>query len=220
MASLIGLSTGERVETWRALGFRADGDQIALGLGGSGPMTLTCAGDGGGPHRWALCEDGAEDHHSVADVDGIAITWVAAAEPPGLSAAAHPNTVVGLDHVVVRSPDLDRTTAALTALGADRRRIRSVTVGGEAIQQRFFRFGGPIVELVGPERAPIDADTMPATIWGYAFAVADIDAAATLVGDACSAPKDAVQPGRRIATVRTRDLGIAPTVAFMTPHRG
>ena len=39
------------------------------------------------------------------------------------------------------------------------------------------------------------------------------------VGDRVGTPKDAVQPGRRIATLRHRDLGLGLPVAVMTPHR-
>ena len=82
------------------------------------------------------------------------------------------------------------------------------------MQQRFFRLGGVILELVGAAEPTGDG---PMSIWGLACNVADIDAAAQRLGPACGAPKDAVQPGRRIATVRTRDLGISLPIALMTP---
>jgi hypothetical protein len=46
----------------------------------------------------------------------------------------------------------------------------------------------------------------------------DLDATAAHLGDVTSAPKDAVQKGRRISTLRTRDLDISVPVAFMSPH--
>jgi hypothetical protein len=39
----------------------------------------------------------------------------------------------------------------------------------------------------------------------------------TFFQGACNPPKDAVQPGRRIATLRTRELGLSVPIAFMTP---
>jgi hypothetical protein len=45
--------------------------------------------------------------------------------------------------------------------------------------------------------------------------VADLDATAALLGDLLGAPKVAVQPGRRIATVRA-DAGLGVPVAFMS----
>ena len=46
----------------------------------------------------------------------------------------------------------------------------------------------------------------------------DLDATAEWLGDRVGTPKDAVQPGRRIATLRHRDLGLGLPVAIMTPH--
>ena len=52
--------------------------------------------------------------------------------------------------------------------------------------------------------------------WGVVLIVDDLDAAFALIGpDRMSAPKDAVQPGRRIATVRD-DVGLGLPVALMT----
>jgi hypothetical protein len=46
--------------------------------------------------------------------------------------------------------------------------------------------------------------------------VADLDAACDLIGpDRISPPKNAVQPGRRIATIRA-DVGLGLPVALMT----
>lgn len=198
------LIVGDDPEAWRAAGFTVTDHIVVIG-----PVRVRCADDGGDPNRWTLrpLDDPLPTH-----VDGIATSASAAALPDPI---AHPNRVVGLDHIVLRSPDLDRTTAAIEDLGIECRRVRDVPMGDTPIQQRFFRFGPTIIELVGPAEPGGDG---PATIWGYACNVDDIDAAAAHLGPACSEPKQAVQPGRRIATVRTRDLGISVTVALMTPH--
>ena len=47
---------------------------------------------------------------------------------------------------------------------------------------------------------------------------ADLDALATRLGDDLGAPRDAVQPGRRIATVR-ESAGLGLPLAFMTDTR-
>jgi hypothetical protein len=47
--------------------------------------------------------------------------------------------------------------------------------------------------------------------------VADIDAAAALLGEHTGRVKDAVQRGRRITTLRHRDLGISVSTALMSP---
>ena len=56
----------------------------------------------------------------------------------------------------------------------------------------------------------------PAFFWGLAFKVADLDATAAFLGEERSSPpRPAVQPGRRIATLR-RSAGLAVPVALMT----
>jgi len=73
--------------------------------------------------------------------------------------------------------------------------------------------GGLIVEVV--ERAGLPEG--PASFWGFVLNVEDLDAAAALIGpDGIGEVKDAVQPGRRIATVRA-ELGLGLPVALMTP---
>jgi hypothetical protein len=81
------------------------------------------------------------------------------------------------------------------------------------MQQVFFRAGEVILELVGPVEPKGDG---PAGFYGIAVNVADLDATKATLGDRVTDPKDAVQPGRRIATLKTRDLGIATAIAFMS----
>lgn len=197
------LVTGDEPEAWAAAGFSVEGDEVAIG-----GVRVICTGDGGGADRWRL----RADDDVPSSVDGIATT-ATAQDPP--APGVHPNGVVGFDHLVLRSPDLDRTSAALGSLGLDLRRTRDVDLGAQSVQQRFFRMGEVILELVGP---PSPASDGACRIWGYALVTEDIDASAAHLGEHCSAPKPAVQPGRRIATVRTRELGIGPTIALMTPH--
>ena len=202
MIRLDAVQVGDDIDAWRGAGFVAVDDSITVG--GS---VIECAADDRGP-SWRLWADGRS---LPGDIDGIPTTTVD--EPAAPVATEHDNRVVEIDHLVLRSPDLDRTTRAFADLGVDCRRIREVPGTDPAMQQRFFRFGPVILELVGTAEATGDG---PASIWGFAFTVDDIDAAAAHLGPACGVPKDAVQPGRRIASVRTRDLGISLPVAFMT----
>lgn len=197
------LVTGDEPEAWAAAGFRVDGDEVVVG-----GVRILCTGDGAASDRWRL----RTDDDVPTSVDGIATTTTDL-DPP--APVLHPNGVDRFDHVVLRSPDLDRTTAALGTLGLDLRRTRDVDLGEQSVQQRFFRLGEVILELVGP---PAPSGDGPCRIWGYALVTDDIDASAAQLGDRCSPPKPAVQPGRRIATVRTRELRIGPTIALMTPH--
>jgi hypothetical protein len=99
------------------------------------------------------------------------------------------------------------------------------------MRQVFFRAGDVIIELVGPDTPGPDPEAAdspapgarrptPAAFWGLAHNVGDIDAIAAYLGDATSAPKDAVQPGRRISTLDNRRFGISvkiwPSVIEMT----
>lgn len=151
------------------------------------------------------------DEDRTGDIDAIVTTWVTEPPPP---AAAHPIGRIGVDHVVLRSPDLDRTTSAFEGLGIACRRVRDVGSDEKPFQQRFFRVGPVILELVGD---PSSSSEGPASIWGLALTVDDLDTAVARLGPACGRAKDAVQPGRRIATVRTTDLGISLPVALMSP---
>jgi hypothetical protein len=48
--------------------------------------------------------------------------------------------------------------------------------------------------------------------------VGDLDQTAHALGDLLGTPRDAVQPGRRIATLRA-EAGLGPAIAFMSPGR-
>jgi glyoxalase/bleomycin resistance protein/dioxygenase superfamily protein len=123
----------------------------------------------------------------------------------------HPNGVTRIDHVVVLTPDLERTTEAFEATGVDRRRVREVRTDDGELRQGFFRLGEVILELV--EHPKIEPG--PARFWGLTFAVADLEAAARLLGERLGAIRDAVQPGRRIATVR-QEAGLGLPVALIS----
>jgi hypothetical protein len=127
-----------------------------------------------------------------------------AAAPP----VTHPNTSIALDHLVVFTDDPDRTTTSYAARGLDARRVREV---GGGRTQTFFRAGEPIIELVGPI-----PDVAGERFWGLAITVSDLDACAALLGDRLGRIKDAVQPGRRIATLRHEACGLTVPIAFMS----
>src|SRR5699024_3325154 len=105
--------------------------------------------------------------------------------------------------------DLDRTTAAIEAAGVAARRTREA---GRGRLQRFFRLGEVILELVGPAEPTVEG---PATFWGLAFTLADLDATAAELGDRGGAQTPAVQSGRPIATLR-KDDAVSVPIAFMS----
>ena len=140
-----------------------------------------------------------------AAIDGLATELASAGEAH--AAAQHPNGAVGIDHVVVTTPDFDRTAAALTQAGIPLRRIRDA--GG--FRQGFRRLGPAILELVEARDAPPG----PARFWGLVVIVSDLDALARRLGDRLGPIKSAVQPGRQIATLR-RSAGLGEALAFMS----
>jgi hypothetical protein len=145
-----------------------------------------------------------------AEIDGLPGFPATPPEEPG---DAHPNGALRIDHLVVLTPDLGRTTGALEAAGIDLRRIREPAEPGPPVRQGFFRLGEVILEVA--ERPGGDG---PAGFWGITFTVGDLDACAKLLGDRLGEVHDAVQPGRRIATVR-REAGLGLPVALISEAR-
>jgi hypothetical protein len=201
------LTVADAPETWSALGFELDGDTCVVG---DVRIRLAGADAGKGLVGWSL--RGIES----TELDGLATAR--SERPAPTEAPSHPNGIAGLDHVVAITPALERTVAALQGAGLDLRRIREEPTPAGAPRQAFFRLGADILEVVqepaeATERAGGDR---PAFFWGLAFLAPDLDATVAAFGDNVSAARPAVQPGRRIATLR-RSAGLALPVALMTP---
>ena len=210
---LTGLRVGDEPTAWADAGFSVHG-----GLAVIDGVRVELLGERGrrGLVSWSLT--GAE----TDSIDGLETT------PPGSTSGtdddtrrpddehdgfAHPNGTVAIDHVVVASPNLTRTTAALATVDVEVRRTRDTDQYGAPMRQVFFRLGRPILELIG---APDASGDGPASFWGLALTVTDLDATKELLGDRLGEPKDAVQPGRRIATLRHKALGLSVPIAFMS----
>jgi hypothetical protein len=159
---------------------------------------------------------------SLRDLANTALDGLESArsERPARSPApAQENGVVSIDHVVAMSPELDRTVAALCAAGLDLRRVRDEPTPAGAPRQAFFRLGAEILEVIQEPQEAIargGGPDHPTRFWGLALNVADLDRTVEWLGERCSPPRVAVQPGRRIATLR-RAVGLAVPVALMTP---
>jgi hypothetical protein len=149
--------------------------------------------------------------------DGLPIVRSTSPQRQGRT-TPHPNGVITLDHLVAFTPRLERTIAALEEGGLELRRLREEPTPAGAPRQAFFRLAEVILEVI--ERPPgsrEDRDPdVPARFWGLAFLVEDLAVAADCLGGKLGEPRAAVQPGRRIATLRS-SAGIGPGVAFMTP---
>jgi hypothetical protein len=194
-------------ERWSALGFAVLDGAVQLG---TVRLRLAGAGAGRGILGWSLRAI------SSTELDGLPTTRSLAPQPA--TAPPHANGIVRIDHVVAMSPALDRSVLALQEAGLDLRRVREQPTPAGAPRQAFFRLGAEILEVVqepqhvvaqhgGPDR--------PARLWGLALLSADLDRTVQALAGAAGEPRPAVQPGRRIATLR-RDAGLALPVALMS----
>ena len=204
-------------DAWARAGFTVDsaGDAAPCCRVGGVRIRLVGSHHGSGIVGWSLGGlpagfSGELDGIATARSDGCgAVPSVASPAAP----AEHANGVTAIDHVVLLSPDPDRTVAAMGAVGERPRRERRGELGGQSIRQIFFRFGEVIVEVVG---APVAAGDGPSTLWGITYVTADIDATAAFFGERTAPVKPAVQPGRRITTVRHRELDISVRTAMIS----
>jgi hypothetical protein len=200
LPALTGLDVGDAPDVWRALGFTVSGDGRCV----VGTVTLHLGDAAPGIPGWRL-----HDERPLPEaIDGIRTR---AQAPPDGEPPAHPNGAQRLDHVVLRTPDLARTLAALEAAGLEVRRVRDA---GPDLRQAFLWAGDVVLEVAG---RPEPAGEGPASLWGLVVVAPDLDAVAALPGAPLGSVRDAVQEGRRIATVR-RELGSSVPLAFMTPH--
>lgn len=212
---LDGLVVADDPATWRALGFAVDGDRTCVG---GVEIRLAGGAAGTGIVGWGLRGVGEAD----VDLDGLATTPLP--PPPDPAQPAHPNSALGddrahpngalaVDHVVAVTGDFTRTVGVLETAGLVLRRTREVP-GREGIRQGFFVLGTALLELAGPV-----PDHDRASFWGMTLVAADLDALAARLGERLGPVRDAVQPGRRIATVH-RGAGSTTPLAFMSARGG
>jgi hypothetical protein len=215
-ARLVELVVADDPGPWRDAGFTV-ADDGTLRLGDVSVRLVGAPDDPDAPRgivRWRVAGLAVDD----GDLDGLPTEVVEAVDEttPAPASEPHPNGVFRLDHVVVLTPDLDRTLAALGAAGLELRRIRDTTSYGSPMRQAFFRLGPTILEVVsGDTGTGIPAAEAPATWFGLAVDVDDLDATRAVLGDGLGDAKEAVQEGRRIATFRHRQLGLSVAVAAM-----
>jgi hypothetical protein len=195
-------------EAWAGAGFTVGDDAMCV----VGQVRLRLVGRDGDRKRilsWSLRGVPA----GTESLDGLVTTT---SDEPMPSPVTHPNGAVLIDHVVITTPDVERTIGALNAAGLATLRTRNVDAAqyGFEARQTFFRLGEVILELIGPNEPQGDG---PAAFFGLAYTVSDIDALPALYGEHLGRVKDAVQPGRRITTLRHKELGLSVATAFMSP---
>ncbi len=189
-------------DVWRSIGLTVAADGLI-------PLFGTCLrivepGDDGatGLVGWAFS--------GITDTDDVAGFPAVVVDRGRPTFAAHDLGAAQLDHVVIFTGDMDAVSGAVeSATGCARKRVRDLGT----MRQGFHRIGagGLIVEIV--EHADNDRAT---EMWGLVLIVDDLDAACAVLGEERVGPaNDAVQPGRRIATIRT-EVGLGTAVALMS----
>jgi hypothetical protein len=116
------LSIADPPERWEALGFAIEDARAQVG-----GLQLRFGVGGRGISAWSI--------HNIGDpgtIDGLPTTR--AKSPSPKKSVPHPNRATGIDHVVVVTPDFDRTAAELARTGMPLRRVRD---GGRAFARAF-----------------------------------------------------------------------------------
>lgn len=120
----------------------------------------------------------------------------------------------GLDHIVIRTADMDRAAALYGArLGLDMRLDREVA--GRRLM--FFRCGDAIVEIAH-DRGLGGEDC----VWGLSWRVRDAEAARARLaasGMDVSEVRDGMKPGTRVFTVRSGACGVPTLMIEPAPER-
>jgi hypothetical protein len=194
-------------DAWTAAGFAVDPDGTCR-VGGI-RLRLMGRTQGKGFRSWSI-----RNLAGGGDIDGLATS---PSEAPFPDPAVHPCGATSIDHLVVLTPDGARTADAVTAVtGADVRRVRDTDARGAPVRQRFFRFGEAILEVVSTEPPGSGA----ARFFGIAVVVEDLEAWSARAGGRLGEIRDAVQPGRRVATLDTKACDLSVPVLFMSPEPG
>lgn len=212
---------------WSALGFVVEDDRCRVGsvelrFVAGAQSRPQAAGEGGavgdavapkalGIVGWSLREI------ATTELDGLP-TARSESQQPVPPAPAHPNGVRAIDHLVAISPELDRSVAALRAAGLDLRRMREEPTPAGAPRQAFFRLGAEILEVIQEPKevvARAGGSERALRFWGLAMVVEDLDRTVELLAPHVGEVRPAVQPGRRIATLR-RSAGLAVPLALIS----
>lgn len=213
MTRLVALEIGGETTPWTSIGV-----PVADGIGRVADVELRFVGGPPGISGWVFAVDTLQGEpvrgEVHTDVCGIPTTIVPGTGRPAAGPSPFGATVaVALDHVVVNTADPEAFRGAVTdVLGLELRRVRPI---GNGREQWFFKPENTVIEVVTSPDMPAG----PARLWGAVASVEDVDVLASTLGDGLvSTPKQAVQPGRRIATVREA-AGLGVPFALMTPHQ-
>lgn len=161
---------------------------------------------------WKRTRASAESTH------GIRLFFLQRGERLGGSPETASAPVDALDHLVIATPDPERTAALYGArLGLDMKLDRTI----EALGTRFlfFRTGGLVFEVI--HRLKDGRSDGPDKIYGVSWRVADVAATRTRFEQAgleVSELREGRKPGTQVFTVRTGTFGV-PTIVIQQDKR-
>eukprot|EP00658_Telonema_sp_P-2_P075102 TRINITY_DN644_c0_g2_i1.p1 TRINITY_DN644_c0_g2~~TRINITY_DN644_c0_g2_i1.p1 ORF type:complete len:238 (-),score=43.44 TRINITY_DN644_c0_g2_i1:391-1104(-) len=198
----VGLDVADEPAAWRAAGFDLDPEnKIQLG-----DICIRVVGRQEHPKggivawRWSALEQ-------TDPIPGIPTIFQPDAP---FSSAPHRNGAMGVDHIVLFSPDWQQSVLDLRSVGLEP--LRETNSVRRGVTQVIYRPKNTIIELVGPRKPPEHP-----TLKGLTLVTSDVDTTHQFFGEYVKPPWDAVQPGRRM-TVLKNFPGISIAVAFMSPH--
>lgn len=198
---------GDDPGSWRSAGFSVLDNEMVFG---KTVVELAGTANGRGVLGWAI-EGVTSNIESITSIAPSGTT-LAVEQRTGLD---NTNAVFAIDHVVIETGDLDRTVAAFTEVGMKERRQGQMTTPLGERRQSFLWAGRVIIEIV----APVTADPNVAMrVWGLALVSANLATTSHVLAENMSEPRDAVQPGRKIATIDTSALDISVPLVVMSPH--
>jgi len=149
---------------------------------------------------------------------GIRLFFLQRDERLARSPETTPAAVNLLDHLVIATPDPERTAALYGArLGLDMKLDRTIAALGTRFL--FFRTGGLVFEVI--HRTKDGRGDGPDKIFGVSWRVADIEATRARLQQAgldVSEPREGRKPGTRVFTVRTGTFGV-PTIIIQQGQR-
>ena len=230
------LRLGDSAAAWSAAGFFVSAEATVT----LGQTIIECTGQGEPFQGWQIqdcqiqdCQtqgsqiqgsqiQGHDSGSSISEdssIDGLKLL-AASEQGPSLNSVApqpHPNGITSIDHIVVSTGDSQRTIAAFESAGFEVRGSRSTSSYGSPMRQTFFWAGDVIIELMGPDLGEATSESA-AQIFRLALVAADLGSTAAALGELLGTPKAAVQKGRQIAGLRTKNVGIGLPIAVMSPH--
>lgn len=155
---------------------------------------------------------------SADSTHGIRLFFLQRNEWPARSKETAPAAVSLLDHLVIATPDPERTAALYGArLGLDMKLDRTIAAIGTRFL--FFRTGGLVFEII--HRIKDGRGDGPDKVYGVSWRVADVEATrARLLGAGLevSEVREGRKPGTKVFTVRTGTFGV-PTIVIQQSQR-